>query len=99
MNTIDFLKEKASITNEISFSGVTIYVFKDLEINDDMEQLIKQFIVKEEMDEKEIGTAIEDWNSKKIKGTIKKLEDLNLIKKDKKNHYYLPGLINAKKKK
>ena len=63
-----------------------------------MEKLIKQFIVNEEMDEKDIGDAIDDWSSKKIKRVIKRFEDQNLIKKDKKNHYHLPGLINAKKK-
>ena len=98
LNIIDFLKEKEIIINELSFSGVTIYVFDDLEIDDDMEKLIKQFIVNEEMDEKDIGDAIDDWSSKKIKRVIKRFEDQNLIKKDKKNHYHLPGLINAKKK-
>ncbi|MHA1562870.1 MAG: hypothetical protein ACTSPA_12185, partial [Promethearchaeota archaeon] len=98
LNTIDFLKEKKGITYEISFSGVIIYVFGDLVFDDDIKQLIKQFIVNQEMNEKEIGIAIDDWSSKKIKRVIKRFEDLNLIKKDKKNHYYLPGLINAKKK-
>jgi len=99
LKTIDILKEKKSITYEISFSGAIIYVFGDLVIDDDIEQLIKQFIVNQEMDVKKIGIAIDDWSSKKIKRVIKRFEDLNLIKKDKKNYYYLPGLINAKKKK
>ena len=98
LKTIDILKEKKSITYEISFSGAIIYVFGDLVIDDDIEQLIKQFIVNQEMDEKKIGIAFDNWSSKKIKRVIKRFEDLNLIKKDKKNHYYLPGLINAKKK-
>ena len=98
LNIIDFLKEKEIILDELSFSGVKIYIFGDLVIDNDMEQLIKQFIVNEEMDEKDIGNAIDGWNSKKIKKVIKRFEDQNLIKKDKKNHYYLPGLINAKKK-
>ncbi len=70
MNTIDFLKEKESITYEISFSRIKIYVFGDLVINDDIEQLIKQFIVNQEMDEKKIGIVIDDWSSKKIKRVL-----------------------------
>jgi len=97
LNTINSLKKKEIILDELSFSGAIIYVFGDLEIDDDMKQLIEQFIVKEEMDEKEIGIAIDNWSNKKIKRVIKKFEDQNLIKKDKKKHYYLPGLINAKK--
>ena len=97
LNIIDILKEKGDIIDELSYSGVNIYVFGDLSFDDDMVQLIKKFIVNEEMDEEDIGIAIEDWSSKKIKRIIKKFEDQKLIKKDKKNHYYLPGLINAKK--
>ncbi len=70
LNTIDFLKEKESITYEISFSRIKIYVFGDLVINDDIEQLIKQFIVNQEMDEKKIGIVIDDWSSKKIKRVL-----------------------------
>ena len=91
------MKEKGNIIDELSYSGVITYVFGDLSFDDDMVQLIKKFIVNEEMDEEDIGVAIDDWSSKKIKRVIKKFEDLKLIKKDKKNHYYLPGLINAKK--
>ena len=98
LKIIKSLKEKEIILDEISFSGVKIYVFGDLVIDDEMEQLIKQFIKKEEMDEKEIGIAIDEWSSKKIKKVIKRFEVQNLIKKDKKNKYHLPGLINAKKK-
>ena len=97
LNIVDILKEKGNIIDELSYSGVIIYVFGDLSFDDDMVQLIKKFIVNEEMDEEDIGVAIDDWSSKKIKRVIKKFEDLKLIKKDKKNHYYLPGLINAKK--
>ena len=98
LKIIDFLKEKESIIDELSFSGVIIYIFGNLVIDDDMQQLIKQFILNQEMDEKEIGVAIDDWSSKKIKSVIKKFEYQNLIKKDTKNHYFLPGLVNAKKK-
>ncbi len=97
INIIDILKEKEDIFDEISYSGVIIYIFDEISFDDDMKQLIKQFIVNEEMDEEDIGISIDDWSSKKIKRVIKKFEDHNLIKKDKKNLYYLPGLINAKK--
>lgn len=99
LNSIKFLKEKESIIDELSFSGVKIYIFGDAVIDDDMKRLIEQFVDDEELNEEEIGVVIDDWSSKKIKKVIKKFEDQNLIKKDKKNRYYLPGLINAKKKK
>ncbi|QEE17246.1 hypothetical protein DSAG12_03078 [Promethearchaeum syntrophicum] len=99
LNSIKFLKEKESIIDELSFSGVKIYSFGDAVIDDDMKRLIEQFVEDEELNEEEIGVVIDDWGSKKIKKVIKKFEDQNLIKKDKKNRYYLPGLINAKKKK
>ena len=97
-NSIKILKEKKSINTELSISDIIIYVFGDIEIDDDMQKLIEQFVEDEELNEKEIGVVIDDWSSKKIKKVIKKFEDQKLIKKDKKNRYYLPGLINAKKK-
>ena len=97
LNLIDILKQKEIIIDEYSFSGVIIYIFEDIVLDDDMIRLMKQFIVNEDMDEEDISVAIDDWSTKKIKRIIKRFEDQNLIKKDKKNHYYLPGLINAKK--
>jgi hypothetical protein len=94
MEVIDEIKEQQIIMDEISMSGTDIYVFEDKVFDDDMNTLIRQFIINGKLDLEDIEAAT-DWEIEKTNRVLKRFEDQYLVKKNKDNEYYMPGLFNT----
>ncbi len=94
MLILDHMKERNLIFHEYNFSGVNIYVFKNIAITQDMEEIIRQFAVYGEMDVEDIQTAIE-WEAERLNEVLHKLWDQGLMQMKENEKYYIPGLFNT----
>lgn len=91
---IDIMKERQIIFEEFSYSGVDIYIFQDLMIDDEMKVAIRHFITHGEMDMEDLETAT-DWNTDHAKRVLKRFYDQKILQLNQRNHFYIPGLFNT----
>lgn len=93
LEIIDQLKENQIILDTILVSGTEIYVFdQNVSIDEEMKQLIKQFVVNEMMSEDDIKDAL-DWDDAKVKRVVKRFMDQKLMGKNKDGNLFLPGCL------
>ncbi|WP_457558592.1 cell envelope integrity protein TolA [Candidatus Harpocratesius sp.] len=92
---IEELKIRKIFLKTFEQSGVQVFIYEKIGITDEMEILIKQFILHGEMNYNELEQAL-GWSIKKLEGLIKFLYEHNLIKYNQREKFYFPGLFNTK---
>ncbi len=95
LGVIDTLKENQVILDEISFSGVNIYLYEDLVFDEEMKKLLRNFVTHGEMDMEDIEAAT-DWDDEKTKRVLKRFYDQKILKMNEKKLFFIPGLFNTK---
>lgn len=94
LHYIDIMKERQIIYEEISYSGVDIYIFQDLMIDDEMKVALRHFVTHGEMDMEDLETAT-DWDTEHAKRVLKRFYDQKILQLNQRNHFYIPGLFNT----
>ncbi|MCF2140211.1 MAG: hypothetical protein K9W44_09185 [Candidatus Lokiarchaeota archaeon] len=92
---VEELKIRKIFLKTIEQSGVQAFIYEKVEITDEIEIFIKQFILHGEMNYSEMEQVL-GWSIKKLEGLIKFLYEHNLIKYNQREKFYFPGLFNTK---
>ena len=88
------MQENNLIFNVFSHSGVSVYVFQDILLTEDMESIVKQFIIYGEMSIEDIYAAT-NWEEERVNTTLHQLWDLSILKMKEDEKYFIPGLFNT----
>ncbi|MHA1674749.1 MAG: hypothetical protein ACTSYI_14105 [Promethearchaeota archaeon] len=90
---IQEMKKLNIINLEIEHSGVSAYVYTELEISPEMRKMIELFIIHGEMSYAEMEAAL-GWKITEIEPIIKHFYEEKLIKYNQREKFYFPGLFN-----
>ncbi|MHA1729537.1 MAG: hypothetical protein ACTSWY_12500 [Promethearchaeota archaeon] len=95
---IKSLKQMGLVRKEISLGSLTILLFKDIELNDDMLEIIKVTSIKGQwMTKDELSDALgSKWNEERTLNGMKNLQDIGVLRLDIENKVEIPGLYIIK---
>ena len=92
LTTVDSLLEMGLIREVLGFPGVTIFLFKDMVLDEEMKYLIGSILKNGWMDKTEIGEEL-SWDEEKTLNVMKRLQDVEVLRLDEKNRVVIPGLF------
>lgn len=95
VKSIKKLKEMGLVTKEIKLKSNTILLFKDIIIDKDMLKVLETININGWMTKNELSKFLK-WDEEKTLNTMKKLQDIEVLRLGSENKVIIPGL-NAEK--
>ncbi|MBN2155875.1 MAG: hypothetical protein JW776_07510 [Candidatus Lokiarchaeota archaeon] len=92
LNTLDSLMEMGLVREVLNLSGVTIVLFKEIPLDEEMKILLGTILENGWMDKTEIGLKL-GWDEEQTLNVMKRLQDVGLLRLDEKNRVVIPGLF------
>jgi len=93
----DELKNLGFLKQTLEFENNTIWIFKDISLNQDMISIIKELTENGAQYKEELKTKL-NWSDEKLISIIKELQELQVLNIDSQNKYYLPGIFTEESK-
>jgi hypothetical protein len=95
VKSIKKLKEMGLVTKEIKLKNNTILLFKDIKLDKDMLKVLETININGWMTKDELSEFLK-WDEEKTLNTMKKLQDIEVLRLGSENKVIIPGL-NAEK--
>lgn len=95
VKSIKKLKEMGLVTKEIKLKSNTILLFKEIKLDKDMLTVLETININGWMTKDELSEFLK-WDEEKTLNTMKKLQDIEVLRLDSENKVIIPGL-NAEK--
>jgi hypothetical protein len=89
---VDSLQEMGLVREILEFPDVTILIFKEMTLDEDMKNLLGSILQNGWMDKTEIGEKLL-WDEEKTLNVMKRLQDVEVLRLDEKNRVVIPGLF------
>ncbi|MHA1820952.1 MAG: hypothetical protein ACTSVC_10800 [Promethearchaeota archaeon] len=93
INIIDKLKELGLVRKDISLGSNTVLLFKDIDLDKDMQAMLRAIIENGWMDKNELSSIL-NWDEEKTLKVMKKLQDVDVLRLDERNRAVIPGFLN-----
>jgi hypothetical protein len=92
INSIETLKSMGLVTKDFTLGSVTILLFKDIQLDNDMLALLKEISMNGYETKEEVADSL-DWDEEKTLNVMKQLQDIEVLRLDEKARIIIPGLF------
>ncbi len=93
MEVMDEIKEQKILRDEVHVAGEIIYLFDDIVFDDEMMEVLKQFVLSGKVDGDTLIAAM-DWELEHLARVLKRFREQNILEVTEDKMYYIPGLFN-----